>query len=78
MAYLESGGSYNPQLILLLDFAFENAWAKVQSSPHATRITRQMLAKELLALARDGERDPVFMAEQAVAKLQHAPSSREP
>jgi hypothetical protein len=73
VAYLDSGGSFDPHMILVLEHALERAWAKVGTARALTAtgqpITREMIARRLVKLAHNGDRDPLMLAEKALTEL---------
>jgi hypothetical protein len=70
-------GVFDPNQIRLMGTALDDAWAIVRASKatYATgdeaELTREALAKSIIAAAIGGELDPHQLSEDALAKLAH-------
>jgi len=72
------GGAFDPETTRLLGSTFDEAWKSVEASErlstdkwHATSI-RELLAKSIIAMVEQGERDPKRLAESALLRVRHA------
>ena len=70
--------AFDPETTRLLGSTFDEAWKSVEASDglptdkgHATSI-RELLAKSIIAMVEQGERDPKRLTESALLRLQHA------
>jgi hypothetical protein len=70
--------AFDPETTRLLGSTFDEAWKSVEASGNrpadrgrATSI-RELLAKSIIALVQQGERDPKRLTESALLRLQHA------
>ena len=61
-------GSFDPKTLALLDAAFEEAWLTLKLSGN-DRVRPNELARCILRLATEGERDPVRLQERALSAL---------
>src|SRR5262245_2902597 len=71
--------AFDPETTRLLGSTFDAAWKSVEASEslptdkgHATSM-RELLAKSIIAMVEQGERDPKRLAESALLRLQPAP-----
>jgi hypothetical protein len=69
--------SFDPQTLIILETAFDEAWLTLESFGNAT-VRPDELARSLLRLAMDGERDPVRLHDGALKGLLPAASWRQP
>ena len=75
-------GVFEPEDVLILNHAFDDAWARVQVSklPCAAEeyaeIARTTLAKHIICTAKVGERDPRWLADRAILYLARQKLSR--
>ena len=60
--------SFDPQTLLLLETAFDEAWLTLKSVGNKT-VNPDELARSVLRTAMDGERDPVRLHDEALARL---------
>ena len=62
---LRSHGFFNPETMKSLTAAFDTAWQILKTSgstlavDHQSASTRELLAKRIIAMANQGERDPL-------------------
>jgi len=77
-------GAIDPAVISILEDAFEDAWRRVQASnaPYGTdeyaAAGRAILAKHIIQAAKEGERDPRWLADSALLYLARQRLSRTP
>jgi hypothetical protein len=69
-------GAFDPQRIVLLETAFDEAWLTLKSIGNKT-VKPDELARAVLRLAMEGERDPVRLHDEALNGLVPAASWRE-
>jgi hypothetical protein len=67
--------SFDPQTLIILETAFDEAWLTLKSFGNAT-VRPDELGRSLLRLAMDGERDPVRLHDGALKGLLPAASWR--
>ena len=68
--------SFDPQTLVLLEAAFDEAWLTLKSIGNTT-VRPDELARSVLRLAMEGERDPVRLHDQALKGLLPATAWRE-
>jgi hypothetical protein len=68
--------SFDPQTLIILETAFDEAWLTLKSFGNAT-VRPDELARAVLRLAMEGERDPVRLHDGALKGLLPAASWRE-
>ena len=68
--------SFDPQTLVVLETAFDEAWLTLKSVGN-TSIKADELARSMLRLALEGERDPVRLHDDALRGLIPATSWRE-
>jgi hypothetical protein len=68
--------SFDPQTLVVLEAAFDEAWLTLKSVGNRT-VRPDELARSLLRLAMEGERDPVRLHDGALKGLVPAASWRE-
>jgi hypothetical protein len=61
-------GSFDPQTLALLETAFDEAWLTLKSFGNRT-VKPDELARAVLRLAMEGERDPIRLHEDALERL---------
>ena len=72
---LLSQSAFDPELIETLVAAYERAWAQVEASgskfasPRYRRAAQEIIAKRIIDTARQGEKEPQRLVEDAVAHL---------
>jgi hypothetical protein len=82
--FADEDGIFRPDEISILEDAFEDAWRRLEQSkaPWASEdystAGRTILARHIIKMARDGERDPRWLADSALLylsqqKLTHTP-----
>ena len=77
-------GAFYPDEVQILVAAFDDAWAKLQSSgaPFAeeayAHAAREILAKHIIRAAQRGERNPRRLTDDALLHLSRQPLSKEP
>ncbi len=77
-------GEFTPEVISILEDAFEDAWRRAQSSkaPYGTEeyalAGRTILAKYIIKQAKTGERDPRWLPDSALLYLSQQKLSRTP
>ncbi len=59
------GASFDPQTLVVLEAAFDEAWLTLKSIGNTT-VKPDELARSVLRLAMDGERDPVRLHDGAL------------
>ena len=69
--------SFDPQTLVILETAFDEAWLTLKAVGNDT-VRADELARSVLRLAMDGERDPVRLHDGALKGLLPAASWREP
>ena len=69
-------GSFDPQTLLLLERAFDEAWLTLKSVGNKT-VKPDELARSVLRTAMEGERDPVRLHDRALDGLLPATIWRE-
>jgi len=79
---LIASGSYGPDQLRALGQAFDNAWSRiapaVSQRPKAIDTARLKLAEILLSLAKTGNFDPQWLADEAVQAMQSGSSRARP
>ena len=68
--------SFDPQTLVLLEAAFDEAWLSLKSAGNRT-VKPDELARAVLRLAMEGERDPVRLSDGALEGLLPAAIWRE-
>ena len=68
--------SFDPQMLVMLETAFDEAWLTLKAVGNTT-VRPDDLARSVLRLAMDGERDPVRLHDGALKGLLPAASWRE-
>jgi hypothetical protein len=68
--------SFDPQTLVILETTFDEAWLTLKAAGNMT-VRPDELARALLRLAMDGERDPVTLHDGALKALLPAASWRE-
>ena len=68
--------SFDPQTLLLLETAFDEAWLTLKSVGNST-VKPDELARSVLRLAMEGERDPVGLHDGALKGLLSTTTWRE-
>jgi hypothetical protein len=61
-------GSFDPKTLTILEAAFDEAWLTLKSSGN-DKVRANELARCILRLATEGERDPVRLHDHALAAL---------
>jgi hypothetical protein len=61
-------GSFDPQTLVLLETAFDEAWLTLKSFGNRT-VKPDELARAVLRLAMEGERNPIRLHEEALERL---------
>ncbi len=61
-------GSFDPKTLAILEEAFDEAWLTLKSSGN-DKVRANELARCILRLATEGERDPVRLHDHALAAL---------
>jgi hypothetical protein len=69
-------GSFDPQTLIVLEIAFDEAWLTLKSIGNKT-VKPDELARAVLRLATEGERDPVQLHDEALNGLLPATVWRE-
>ena len=69
--------SFDPQTLVILEAAFDEAWLTLKSIGNRT-VRPDELARSLLRLAMEGERDPARLHDGALKGLLPAAAWREP
>jgi hypothetical protein len=68
--------SFDPQTVVLLEAAFDEAWLTLKSFGNRT-VKPDELARSVLRVAMEGERDPVRLQDEALKGLLPATAWRE-
>jgi hypothetical protein len=68
--------SFDPSTLVVLEVAFDEAWLTLKSIGNTT-VKPDELARSVLRLAMDGERDPVRLHDEALEGLIPATAWRE-
>jgi hypothetical protein len=68
--------AFDPQTVVLLEAAFDEAWLTLKSVGNKT-VKPDELARSVLRLAMEGERDPVRLSDGALEGLLPATTWRE-
>jgi hypothetical protein len=68
--------SFDPQTLVLLEAAFDEAWLTLKAVGNTT-VRPDELARSVLRLAMEGERDPVRLHDGALLRLLPAAAWRE-
>ena len=69
-------GSFDPQTLALLETAFDEAWLTLKSFGNRT-VKPDELARAVLRLAMEGQRDPVRLHDEALDGLLPSTAWRE-
>ena len=69
-------GSFDPQTLVLIETVFDEAWLTLKSVGNKT-VKPDELARSVLRLAMEGERDPVQLHDRALNGLLPATTWRE-
>jgi len=69
-------GAFDPQTLVLLEAAFDEAWLTLKSVGNETARSDE-LARAVLRLAMEGERDPIRLHDEALERLLPAAAWRE-
>ena len=69
-------GSFDPKTLVIVETAFDEAWITLRTNGH-DKIRPNELARCIVHLAMDGERDPVRMHDGALSALIPAMTWRE-
>jgi hypothetical protein len=69
-------GSFDPPTLVVLEAAFDEAWLTLKAVGNST-VKPDELARSVLRLAMDGERDPVRLRDEALRGLVPAAQWRE-
>jgi hypothetical protein len=68
--------SFDPQTLVLLEAAFDEAWLTLKAIGNRT-VKPDELARSVLRLAMEGERDPIRLHDEALKGLLPATAWRE-
>ena len=68
--------TFDPQTLVVIETAFDEAWLTLKAVGNAS-IKPDELARAMLRLAMEGERDPVRLHDGAINGLLPAPAWRE-
>jgi hypothetical protein len=69
-------GAFDPQTLVLLEATFDEAWLTLKSVGNKT-VKPDELARAVLRLAMEGERDPIRLHDEALEGLLPAAAWRE-
>jgi hypothetical protein len=69
-------GSFDPKTLMIVETAFDEAWITLGTNGH-DNIRPEELARCILHLAMEGERDPVHLRDGALCALNPATMWRE-
>jgi hypothetical protein len=70
-------GSFDPKTLAILEAAFDDAWLTLKCNGN-DKVRANELARCILRLASEGERDPVRLQDHALAALTPALVWRQP
>jgi hypothetical protein len=76
MRTFHTNNAFDPQTLVVLETAFDEAWLTLKAIGN-TSIKPDELARSMLRLAMEGERDPVRLHDGALKGLVPAPAWRE-
>ena len=65
-------GAFNPEIIRIMDNGLDNAWRRLRAGPPLNRsadVARTVLAKHIIDMTKQGERDPQRLTQGALARL---------
>jgi hypothetical protein len=65
-------GAFNPEIIRIMGDALDNAWVRLRAGPSlngSAAAARTVLAKHIIAMTKQGERDPQRLTQGALARL---------
>jgi hypothetical protein len=62
-------GSFDPETLVVLETAFDEAWITLKTNGSANNIRPNELARRICHLAMEGERDPVQLHDRALMGL---------
>ena len=68
----EQSTTFNPEALHILGSALDDAWQRLEVRVHLNgsgEATRTILAKHIIAMAQQGERDPQRLIEGALTRL---------
>jgi hypothetical protein len=68
----EQSTTFNPETLHILGSALDDAWQRLEVRVHLNgsgEATRTILAKHIIAMAQQGERDPQRLIEGALTRL---------
>jgi hypothetical protein len=68
--------TFDPQMLVVLETAFDEAWLTLKAIGN-TSVKPDELARSMLRLAMEGERDPLRLHDGALEGLLPAPAWRE-
>ena len=68
--------AFDPKTLVVLETAFDEAWLTLKAAGNST-VRPEELARSVLNLAMEGERDPVRLHDEALKDLLPAASWRE-
>jgi hypothetical protein len=75
LQHLRSDGFFDPEATKILTAAFDTAWQTLQTSgnvlaaDYRSAATRELLAEQIIERARQGERDPIRLVDDALVYL---------
>jgi hypothetical protein len=75
---LLDGQPFDPETIRLMGLAFEMALASFRSIPDYADPIREVIARKIIELAKEGERDPERLCDGALRDLRPAVSDPSP
>jgi hypothetical protein len=70
-----NNGSFDPKTMIIVETAFDEAWTTLRTNGH-DNIRPEELARCILHLAMEGERDPVKLHDGAILALNSATTWR--
>ncbi len=65
-------GAFNPEIIRIMGDALDNAWVRLRAGPPLNGdayAARTVLAKHIIGMTKQGERDPQRLTQGALARL---------
>ncbi len=71
MRRLGNNGSFDPKTLAILEIAFDEAWLTLKCNGN-NQVRPDELARSILRLAMEGERDPVRLHDGALSGLSAA------
>ena len=68
-----NGYKFDPETTRVMGVAYEIVWAALELEAHNT-VAREAVARRIIALAEQGERDPEHLCDRVLADLRARPT----